>query len=148
MGCIVRVFLRSVLPVSILGAIAVAVVIGCSTSSADAPSPALIQLGVATYQESCVSCHGDPVTGEGRVEGFALAPIHGPGGHTWHHADGQLLDLIQGRITYPDRIMPKFGGLLPDADVLAVLEFLKLGWTDRQRESQREVSVNWERLSE
>lgn len=88
------------------------------------------------------------MTGEGRDDGFSLAPIHGPEGHTWHHADGQLLDLIQGRSTYPDRTMPKFEGVLSDADVNAVVEFLKLGWTEEQLTFQREVSANWEQFRE
>ncbi len=139
-----KTFLRPVLSFALL----IAVVVGCSTSSDDGPSLESLQVAAAKYQANCASCHGNPVTGEGRADGFALAPIHGPGGHTWHHADGQLLDIVQGRITYPDRIMPAFEGILSDADVIAVLDFLKLGWTEEQLASQQEVSANWDRARE
>jgi len=44
--------------------------------------------------------------------------------------------------------MPKFEGVLSDADVNAVVEFLKLRWAEEQLTFQREVSANWERFRE
>lgn len=105
----------------------------CGGGDAESPQP-----GAELYAESCQTCHGDPVTGEGRVS--PENPAHGPGGHTWHHADGQLVDLVLGRFTYPGREMPSFAETLSDQDVIDILAYLKQGWTSEQREYQSEVS--------
>jgi mono/diheme cytochrome c family protein len=74
----------------------------------------------------------------------AGAPSHGPGGHTWHHADTQIADIILGRAEYPGRTMPSFAGRLSEAEVEALLAHLKGGWTGEQRTAQAEVTRQWE----
>lgn len=96
--------------------------------------------GRAIYDDDCRVCHGDPVTGEGRI---ASAAVHGPEGHTWHHADGQLVGIVLGQLQYPGRTMPSFEAKLAEDDVLDVLAYLNAGWEPEQREFQAEVSRNW-----
>lgn len=121
---------RSVLILALLALVAAA----CG-GEGDTASPSR---GAELYEASCQTCHGDPVTGEGRIP--AETPSHGPGGHTWHHADGQLIDLVLGRFNYPGREMPSFGDTLSDQDVEDILAYLKQGWTAEQRDYQAEVS--------
>lgn len=116
---------------------------GCAGDTQTAASSP-VDRGRSIYEESCVSCHGDPVTGRGAFPGV---PVHGPNGHTWHHADGQLTQVILGRIDYPGRTMPTFEGKLTEADVDDVLSYIKTGWEAEQRAFQAEISESWEILS-
>ena len=99
----------------------------------------LIELGRTIYAEDCQVCHGEARTGRG---GLANAPVHGPDGHTWHHPDGQLRELILGALDYPQKTMPSFVGRLTDSEVDAVLEYIKSNWDTPQLEWQAEVSRN------
>ena len=99
----------------------------------------LIELGRTIYAENCQVCHGEARTGRG---GLANAPVHGPDGHTWHHPDGQLRELILGALDYPQKTMPSFVGRLTDSEVDAVLEYIKSNWDTPQLEWQAEVSRN------
>ena len=47
-------------------------------------------------------------------------PIHAPRGHTWHHPDGQLKELILGTLDYPGRTMPGFAEKMTGPEVDAV----------------------------
>lgn len=102
---------------------------------------ARVEQGRAIYAQDCVACHGDPVTGAG---GIQAAPPHGPDGHTWHHADELLADIILGRLDYPGRTMPSFEGRLSEEEVASVLALFKAGWGQEQREFQEEASRNFE----
>lgn len=114
---------------------------GNAPSPAPSPNPAQAQRGAALYNQNCQSCHGDASSGQGRIEG---APIHGPGGHTWHHADGQLAGIILGRLDYPGRRMPSFAATLTEDDVDDILAYFKTLWTQENRDFQAEVSRNWD----
>jgi mono/diheme cytochrome c family protein len=67
--------------------------IRCSTGEGDSH---LAAQGAELYAQNCQTCHGDAATGVGRLT--PLIPSHGQDGHTWHHADGQLADIILGRL--------------------------------------------------
>ena len=112
---------------------------GCSAGSDSTGAAA----GRITYEQNCAKCHGDAATGEGVLPD---TPVHGPEGHTWHHADGQLVDIILGRLDIPGTTMPSFESLLTEAEVTGILDYLKTGWYREQLEGQREVSANWEEL--
>ena len=116
-------------------------VIGCSAGERDAD---LAAQGEQLYAQNCQSCHGDAATGAERLT--ALIPSHGPGGHTWHHADGQIIDIVLGRFTYPGQEMPSFAGTLTEEQVEAILVYIKLGWNEEMLEFQAGVSKGWEEL--
>ena len=116
-------------------------VIGCSAGE---QGDDLAAQGEQLYAQDCQSCHGDAATGVGRLT--VLVPSHGPGGHTWHHADGQIVDIVLGQFTYPGREMPSFAGTLTEEQVEAILAYIKLGWNEEMREYQAQVSRGWEEL--
>ena len=99
----------------------------------------VIEVGRTVYERDCLICHGEARTGDGGLEN---APVHGPDGHTWHHPDGQLRELILGALDYPQKTMPSFVGRLTDGEVDAVLEYIKSNWDTPQIEYQAEVSRN------
>lgn len=102
-----------------------------------------VELGQAIYADNCQSCHGDAASGD---QALPDAPVHSPQGHTWHHADGQLADIIMGRLSYPGRTMPSFVDTLSEDEVDAILAYFKSNWKSEQIDFQAEVSKNWESL--
>ncbi len=109
--------------------------------------PAQIARGATLYAQDCASCHGAKLEGqpswkERLPDGSLPAPPHDDSGHTWHHSDGVLRDIIArgGQAVYGSvgspASMPAFGGTLNEADTAAILEFLKSRWGRDQRENQ------------
>lgn len=123
------------------GAILALILIAACGGGASAIDAAQAERGGNIYAQKCQTCHGDAATGQDAVAG---APSHGPDGHTWHHADGQLLDIILGRLDYPGRTMPSFADALSDDQALDVLAYFKTSWEPAQRASQHEASLNWQ----
>ena len=98
----------------------------------------VVARGEVVYQENCASCHGDQLQGEVNWrerdgEGYLPAPPHDASGHTWHHTDEQLLAITrQGTAAlvgngYRSR-MQGFADELTEADLLAVLAYIKSTW--------------------
>ena len=61
------------------------------------------------------------------------APPHDETGHTWHHADQWLFDIVKhgGKHHAPPRYrsaMPAYHDMLSDAEIWAVLAFIKSRW--------------------
>ena len=117
-----------------------------STDSTPAASPTRqepacpAERGAELYAAQCQACHGDARTGSGASAG---APSHGPDGHTWHHPNAQLADLVLDRKRGLG-VMPAFRGRLSAGDVDAILTYIKAGWTEEQRAAQAEVSGRYE----
>ena len=131
--------LHRVIKPTVLAVFASLLTVACAGGAR--PDTAQVERGRAIYAESCQVCHGDAATGENAVDD---APTHGPEGHTWHHADGQLAGIILGQLIYPDRTLPSFEETLSEDDVTAVLTFFKTNWLSEQLEFQAEASRNWE----
>jgi mono/diheme cytochrome c family protein len=148
--------------------VAVALAAGCSNGSespstisspppvdssaspvADGPpplDPALVGTGAELYAELCASCHGADLTGAENwqvpnPDGSYPPPPQDSSGHTWHHGDDLLVDLILEGSGFPQSQMPAFRGRLTEPDVLAVLEFFKSRWGSAERELQWEVTL-------
>ena len=96
----------------------------------------------------CASCHG--ASGEGqpnwqsrRADRTLPAPPHDASGHTWHHPDDVLIEIIRrgGEAVYGGpglrSGMPAFGERLGAAEIEAVLAYLKTLWGDAEREYQQ-----------
>ena len=124
-----------------VSAVVLAVVaVACGADSDAAPNEKQIEQGRAVYERDCQVCHGDARTGAGATDN---APAHGRTGHTWHHPDGHLKQIILGTADYPDKTMPPFEGKLSEEELDVVLEYMKAGWDGEQRAWQAEASRIW-----
>jgi mono/diheme cytochrome c family protein len=117
-----------------------------------APDPNNVSLAVrgkTVYTQYCASCHGTQLQGQpnwrGRQSNGRLpAPPHDASGHTWHHADKELFEIIKHGI--PEIVpgyqtdMPKYEGVLNDADIWAVLSYIESTWSPDIRARQQRVS--------
>ena len=109
--------------------------------------------GERVFASTCAACHG--VNGEGaenwmvRDEDGRLPPppLNGEG-HTWHHSDGVLYRIVSegGAGIGSGSNMPSFKDQLTPSEIVAVLEYIKSLWEDKEIdgfsiiESQRELS--------
>lgn len=77
------------------------------------------------------------------ITGRIGAPPHNESGHTWHHDDDLLYQIVRDggmglpEIFYP---MPAFGELLSDEQIEAVLFYIKIFWSEEQRQRQGDVT--------
>jgi mono/diheme cytochrome c family protein len=139
-----------------IGAACLVLLAACADPSAEAShtlDAAILRTGAAVYQARCASCHG--VRGEGAAgwtrpgpSGIYPAPPHDSTGHTWHHADGLLYRIVArgtaaalGDTLHPARYgMPGFDSTLSPREIVAVVTYLKAGWTPAQRRREAEAS--------
>jgi mono/diheme cytochrome c family protein len=110
-----------------------------------------VALGRRIYERHCASCHGARLEGQpgwrNRLpSGRMPAPPHDDSGHTWHHPDAVLFGitkegLVPGKYAPPgyQSDMPAFGGVLSDAEIGAVLAYIKNTWSQQARDYQRQV---------
>lgn len=105
-----------------------------------------IARGKQIYQRNCASCHGANAEGASNWktpdENLNYPPPpHNDAGHTWHHPDRVLYEIIRDglrdsrRPSQPMR-MRGFEGELSDADIRAVMTFFKSLWTREHRAFQ------------
>lgn len=101
--------------------------------------PELMAKGKQVYTAECASCHGANLEGQANwqqrgPDGLLPAPPHDVSGHTWHHPDAILFALtkygpaaIANDPTYRTS-MPIYEDVLSDADIIAVLSYIKSTW--------------------
>ncbi|TNJ43245.1 cytochrome c [Phaeobacter sp. B1627] len=104
--------------------------------------------GAALYQQNCASCHGTELQGQPNwrspgPDGRLPAPPHDATGHTWHHGDDILFrNTRDGTAAVVgggyESNMPGFGDSLRDAEIRAILDYIKSTWPERERAYQRE----------
>lgn len=124
-----------------------AVLLALALSSAAQAGPD----GAALYAEHCAACHGADLEGEPDwqrpgPDGRLPAPPHDASGHTWHHGDDFLIDYTRrgGQAVLDDlgvrydSAMPAFGDLLTDAEIEAILDYIKASWPEEIRAFQAE----------
>lgn len=110
----------------------------------------VVKLGKVIYAKECASCHGARLEGEPNwrrrlPDGGLPAPPHDETGHTWHHPD-QLLFLLTkngGQKTARPGFqsnMPGFGDRYSDAEIWAVLSYIKSRWPRQVR--RRHDAIN------
>jgi len=122
---------------------------GEDAAAMDPDDPRQVAMGRPLYAEYCAECHGADLEGEPnwrqrRADGTLPAPPHDASGHTWHHADDLLFRYTKlgGAALLPEGIasgMPGFGDALSDAEINAVLAFIKSSWPEDIRARQREI---------
>lgn len=120
---------------------------GPGDTSGERLSP--LERGERLYQTWCQTCHGEATGGQM----MAIPPPHNANGHTWHHPDCQLTDIVlnsSGEMGEMMRQMmgvgenvprmPAFKDKLTRDDALTILAYIKTWWTGRQREFQARVT--------
>ena len=138
---------------ALLGLIPVVFLVSSPQPAEDSDSrvPAdVVQVGERLYAGNCAVCHG--VRGEGelnwKVQRSDLtypAPPHDSTGHTWHHSDQLLHEIIEegtakdDTATYRGR-MPAWRDRLSSDEIDAVIAYLKSLWGDKERQFQAEVT--------
>lgn len=110
-----------------------------------------VALGQEIYATNCASCHGKNLEGQPdwrrrNAAGRMPAPPHDASGHTWHHADRAIFTItkfgVGAIVPGYESDMPAFEGILSDAEIAAVLAFIKSNWPERERGFQAEVTEN------
>lgn len=120
------------------------------TLSTAASSAEFIEQGRRVYADQCASCHGADLKGQPDwrsplPSGRLPAPPHDESGHTWHHADEILFRIVrEGTAAIVgggyESDMPGFADVLSDAEIRAVLAYIKSTWPEQERGYQEEVS--------
>lgn len=118
-----------------------------ATVASTAGSSAEIALGETVYANNCASCHGVDLEGEPdwqtpNADGTFKAPPHDDSGHTWHHPDAYIRDrIVNGTNDLDANLqaksnMPAYGDSLSDAEIDAVMVFIKSRWSPEVQEMQ------------
>ena len=125
--------------------------VACSSSPGeDIPAPGntstaeVAPTGKEIFASNCAACHG--ADGEGqpdwhvrKTDGTLPPPPLNGDGHTWHHADGLLYEIVSqgGKMledpSYPGfkSAMPAFGDRLSHEQMIEVLTYVKSLWGDK-----------------
>ncbi|MEW5726985.1 MAG: cytochrome c [Pseudomonadota bacterium] len=116
----------------------------------DPGDAAQVALGRRLYDVHCAQCHGANLEGEPdwrtrKPSGELPAPPHDASGHTWHHPDEMLFAITKhgiARFAPPDYKsgMPAFVGVLSDAEIRAVLAYIKSTWPEDIRARQKAMT--------
>ena len=131
--------------VMVLGGITAAAVIFAYVNAitgeptgADAGDAEMVAMGRQVYAAQCAACHGADLEGQPDwrrrlPDGTLPAPPHDASGHTWHHPDRMLFDYTKlggGALATPGfkSAMPGLGEVLSEAEIWAVLAFIKSRW--------------------
>ena len=112
----------------------------------------LVDVGRRVYGNYCAACHGQNLQGqpnwrERLPTGRLPAPPHDKTGHTWHHPDAILFDIVKNGLV-PGRTaprgyesdMPAYAGILTDNEIRAVLAYIKSTWPPQGLQMQRKVT--------
>ncbi len=113
--------------------------------------PAAIAQGETLYAAHCAACHGAALEGEPnwrepKPNGRMPAPPHDESGHTWHHPDAQLVEITTRGTAqlvggdYESDMMG-FGEILSDAEILAVLAYIKSTWPPRVIDTHNRINA-------
>jgi len=118
---------------------------------ADPDNAEHVALGQQVYTSFCAGCHGANLEGQPNWRqrlplGNFPAPPHDETGHTWHHADQWLFEIIKhgGKYHAPSRYrsaMPAYQDMLSDTEIWAVLAFIKSRWSAAIRAQQEQQNA-------
>ena len=125
------------------------IIAGSEPTKPNPDSARLVERGKVIYAQQCASCHGANLEGqpnwrEPLPNGRLPAPPHDATGHTWHHSDKELFDMVKTGI--PEIVpgyqtdMPKYEGILSSGDIWAVLSFIESTWPPVIRERQQRLN--------
>lgn len=113
-------------------------------ATSTAVAAAALAEGQSLYAANCSRCHGTESGGNIKD----IPPPHNANGHTWHHPDQQLADIVLNGLDFAvegQPTMPAFKDELNPEQVQAILTYIKTWWTDEQRAYQATVTAVSER---
>ena len=108
-----------------------------------------IARGELLYNQHCASCHMSNLSGAKNwkskdKDGHNLSPPLNGSGHTWHHSDELLHNIIKhGFINLVKNYKGKmagFGDKMSDKQIDSVLSYIKSHWEDKIYERQISIS--------
>lgn len=121
-----------------------------SPTSRGVASAKVVSQGRQIYSDRCAACHGSDLEGQPDwrsplPSGRLPAPPHDASGHTWHHSDQVLFRIVKDGTAAIvgggyESDMPGFGDVLSDAEIRAVLAYIKSTWPERERSYQDRAS--------
>jgi len=118
------------------------VIDGTSVPPLPTLSPDNVGQGQELYATYCAECHGAGLEGqpnwrEPGPDGALPAPPHDSTGHTWHHPDALILEIVSnGGDPTRGSSMPAFADRLTEEEMRAILDFIKSRWGREERELQ------------
>ena len=112
-------------------------------------SALMIARGKIVYESNCVSCHQVNLVGAENWKGVdkdghrKAPPLNGTG-HTWHHDDASLHNIIKYGLVkivknYEGKMIG-FGDKISDKQIDSVLSYIKSHWEDEIYERQISIS--------
>lgn len=125
---------------------------GAAAHALNPSDPATLRLGERIYAAQCASCHGAQLQGQADwrtrgADGLMPAPPHDANGHTWHHPDQTLFQItkygvatVVGDPGYKTS-MPVYEGRLSDAEIVAVLSWIKAQWPAPIRHQHDQINA-------
>lgn len=138
--------------------LAIAVPAGASTLL-EPDNGEVVARGEAIYSTHCAACHGADLRGQPdwrspNQDGRLPAPPHDETGHTWHHPDKILFDITKLGIAKAAGLkdytsdMPIYGDILSDAEIIAVLSWIKAQWPAEIRELHDNMNARYAQETE
>ncbi len=150
---------------ALTGAVGLAVVAGALVVQAQMraePVPGLlpyqdaqrIATGAEIYADHCAACHGAQLEGQADwqlrdADGYLPAPPHDVTGHTWHHPDAQLIDIVtRGTEAIVGggyrSMMMGYGDILTPQQITDVLAYIKSTWPAEVIEIHNDINARAE----
>jgi mono/diheme cytochrome c family protein len=136
--------------IALVSALALPAVATAGEAPTPASGPTAQAWGAMIYAENCAACHGANLEGQPNwrqrnADGRLPAPPHNARGHTWHHDDATLFGITKlgtAKFTGLDieSDMPAYEDVLSDAEIRAVLAFIKSKWPLRVRRQQNSIN--------
>lgn len=133
------------------GAMLAAISQGAADADLPWDDPEAVAEGRALYAEYCASCHGDRLEGAPDWQrpgpgGLMPAPPHDATGHTWHHPTGMLVAITKHGSEAVigggyESAMNGFGDVMTDAEIRAVLGYIKSTWPPDIREAHDAIDA-------
>jgi len=108
-----------------------------------------VAYGHTIYLTRCASCHGIHLEGqpnwrEHLPNGRLPAPPHNAEGHTWHHPDRQLFQMVKyglaSLVPGYQTDMPIFKEILSDDEIWAVLAYIESQWPPHIRQARKRIN--------
>jgi mono/diheme cytochrome c family protein len=135
---------------TVLAVAALALYLGGVIAPARQDDPQRLARGFELYSTHCAACHGANLEGQANwqqrgADGLLPAPPQDETGHTWHHPDQQLFQIVKlgtAALVGGDykTSMTGFGDRLSDDEIRAILDYIKSGWPEAIRQRQAEIT--------